>query len=436
MLPLTPRLFSLAAAALCAAISLGPSRPVAAQTETTMAAPSVTPAQYVDQALGVIERNSFYADKVDMAAIRFRAMDKATGVASITDAYPIIDEAIKATGDKHALFRPPATQVLITQGKNQGYGFVAVWPSRLVVILATGGPAERAGMKLGDRIEQVSGGPVAHTTWEVSFQKDAAGALPAQVALTLSRRKRKITVTISKGDVSTVNAPTAQAAPTPPGSRLAGKVGYIDVPGIVGDAGAQSSFAQQTQALLADLDPAARCGWVIDLRRNKGGYTAAMLAGVAPLLPAGELARRVLADGSQVAFTYQNGELRQGANLELGVTPAPSVVRTGRPVAVLTSALTASAAEATTLAFLGRPSTRVFGEPTYGLTSYTILSVLHDGASLTVTNALDLDAVGRTHDGPIIPDESVAVNWAQLATPTDPVLIAALRWLGRQPSCT
>ena len=405
-------------------------------SSAVIAVPSVSPTDYVDQALGVIERNSYFADKVDMVAERRRAMDRAAAVDSVADTYPIIEDVLKATGDKHALFRPPAIQVQITQGKSQGFGFVAVWPSRIVVILTVGGPADKGGLKLGDRIDRVNDGPIPHTSNEINFKKDASGNLPLEVALTVRRGPKAVRVALKLGDVTTINTPSAQAAPTPRGSRLAGQVGYLDVPGIVGDASAQRTFAQQTQSLLSDLDPAARCGWIVDLRRNKGGYIAAMLAGVAPLVGSSELSSRVLADGSKVSFTFQNGELRQGSSLELGVTPPLRLPRPGRPVAVLTSTLTASAAEATALVFLGRPNSRVFGEATYGLTSYTILSVLHDGASLTVTNALDVDAAGRTHDGPIVPDETVPVDWSQVATGNDPVLRAALRWLDRQPACT
>ena len=404
-----------------------------AQTDTTVHI--VTPSEYVDQALGVIERNSFYAPKVDMAAIRRRAMTKAAQAPNLDATYPIIDEAIKATGDRHGLFRPPATQTLLTQGKIEGYGLVIVWPSRLVVSLASGGPAELAGVKLGDRVDEVNGQAPEHGAHEVVFPKDTAGVLLPDVTLSLHREAQQLTVAIHRGQASTVNVPVAQAAPTAAGSALAGQVGYLEVPGLVGDPGTQTTFAQQTQALLGSLDGAARCGWVIDLRKNKGGYIAAMLAGIAPLVGPSPLVASVRADGSRLAWTYSDGDLRQGNQSALRFSPSPALPSGARPVAVLTSALTASAAEATALAFKGRAKARVFGEPTFGLTSYTALSVLHDGASVTVTNALDVDAAGRTYDGPVPPDELVAVDWSQIATPTDPVLSAAVRWLGGLKGC-
>jgi C-terminal processing protease CtpA/Prc len=104
-------------------------------------------------------------------------------------------------------------------------------------------------------------------------------------------------------------------------------------------------------------------------------------------------------------------------------------------VAVLTSALTASAGEAVALAFVGRPRTTLIGEPTLGLTSFNVAHAMPDGALLIVTSELDVDRNGKPYDGPIPVDQHVAVDWSRVATDDDPVLVAALAWLATQPSC-
>ncbi|HEX2038023.1 MAG TPA: S41 family peptidase, partial [Chloroflexota bacterium] len=103
------------------------------------------------------------------------------------------------------------------------------------------------------------------------------------------------------------------------------------------------------------------------------------------------------------------------------------------PVAVLTSHFTGSSAEFVALAFRGRPRTRSFGGPTAGGTSGNEPQVLPDGAMLYLTVCLGADREGETYDGPILPDEAVAQDWAELGTARDGVLQAALAWLGRQP---
>jgi hypothetical protein len=39
------------------------------------------------------------------------------------------------------------------------------------------------------------------------------------------------------------------------------------------------------------------------------------------------------------------------------------------------------------------------------------------------------------YDGPLTPDEVIAVDWGSYGTPADPVLSRAKQWLGEQPSC-
>ena len=428
---------AIAIAVAVGGLSAAPLSPTAAQTTTT-SAPAISPTDYVDQALGVIERHSFTAATVDMAGIRASAMGKAATAASIADTYPLIEAAIKATGDRHASFRRPVAQTLLTQGRYEGYGFVAVWPTRVVITVTLGGPAALGGLRVGDRIEKIDGKSPPHNSREIVLKKDANGRFAESVTLTVRRAssKKALKMRLIRGEPTLVSIPTAQTAPTPAGSPIAGRIGYVELPGLVGDKSAQTSYAQQTQELLRNLDQTPRCGWVVDLRRNRGGYIAAMLAGIGPLIGDGDLATRVRADGTRVVWSYRQGEVRQGDDVEVAVPNAyVAAVAAPRPVAVLTSALTASAAEATALAFAGRPNARLFGEPTVGLTSYTVLAVLPDGASITVTNALDADATGKTHDGPIPPDERVSVDWNNVGTPNDPVLSAGVRWLTNQPGC-
>lgn len=71
---------------------------------------------------------------------------------------------------------------------------------------------------------------------------------------------------------------------------------------------------------------------------------------------------------------------------------------------MLTDSSTASAGEAVTIAFRGRPHTRSFGTPTNGVPTANAVFTLSDGALLTVTNALEADRTGRTYTAAIPPD--------------------------------
>lgn len=112
----------------------------------------------------------------------------------------------------------------------------------------------------------------------------------------------------------------------------------------------------------------------------------------------------------------------------------PARTRADAPAAVLMDGQTASSGEMTALRFVGRPNTRTFGAPTYGVTTGNEDYVLADGAALFITVSRMKDRTGRAYGGPIPPDEPVEP--AEAATlAEDPVVRAALAWLGRQPAC-
>lgn len=102
---------------------------------------------------------------------------------------------------------------------------------------------------------------------------------------------------------------------------------------------------------------------------------------------------------------------------------------------MLTDPRTTSAGEATLIAFLGRPSTRDFGQPTFGAPSAPNAKFLSDGAYTSVVAELDADRTGHLYqdDVPIPPEQAVPRS---RATSNDPTLEAAEAWLGAQPACT
>jgi len=94
----------------------------------------------------------------------------------------------------------------------------------------------------------------------------------------------------------------------------------------------QQRYADAGARGIADAAPLT-CGWIVDLRRNRGGNMYPMLAAVAPLLP----------DGAGMSFRSVNGELARVMIKDGGVavgwtTLASTSVRTkvvGQNVAVL-----------------------------------------------------------------------------------------------------
>jgi carboxyl-terminal processing protease len=203
-------------------------------------------------------------------------------------------------------------------------------------------------------------------------------------------------------------------------------LGYVSVGMYRGNIGEQADDYARSLATAIAGSAAQACGWIVDLRDNIGGNMWPMVAGLAPLLGG---------EGEIGSFTYPDGTVEPW-RLEAGVAwwadqpmttydvPLPE---THPPVAVLIGRQTASSGEATGVAFRGRPDTRLFGQPTAGLTTSNEPLYLSDGAMLALTMSVFTDRTGHAFGQrvPVQPDQSVD------GAPVDP----AAEWLQDQPAC-
>jgi carboxyl-terminal processing protease len=223
--------------------------------------------------------------------------------------------------------------------------------------------------------------------------------------------------------------------PLPHGERLAGGVRYLVLPPLGGSTVLNERYVASARSVVTAVEREPTCGWVVDLRRNGGGYMWPMLVAVGPLLGEGEAGAFAFPDGRYARWSYLNGratsaseEQARGSALALASLP---------PVAVLTDRYTASSGEALAIAFRGRPGARSFGEPTAGVPTANHAFPLRDGAVLNLTVARMADRAGRVYDGPVGPDEPVEGYFTYAEDPTrDTVLRAALAWLRGQAGCT
>ena len=403
-----------------------------------IAAPS--PQEYLAKALDFIERYAFRKSKVNWPEIRANAERDGAAAPNYEATYPIITKVVAALADAHSSFTRPVAAVQQSSGNIVSFGFVAQWPSRVVATVSVGGPAERGGLRVGDRIVRVDGKIPKRSGNQLVIQRNNAGDLPNAITLTVVRKnvRKPLIMRLTVGQITTVGVPTAAVVTRPQvGSAVAGTFGLLDVPGIVGDLAAQTQYAQELHDAIATINTPPRCGWVVDLRRNRGGYIFAMLGGLGPLLGEGVVGGQIDAQGTVARWSYDAGAIRNDATAMITVTrpygPYPALGSI--PVAVLQSGLTASAGEAAVLAFRGRANSKSFGETTYGLTTYNVRTVLSDGAFLDIMTAVDVDRTGTAYENPIAPDLKIASDWAKVGTDADPILNGALAWLAEQPSC-
>jgi carboxyl-terminal processing protease len=391
--------------------------------------------------LNFIETYAYRRKKIAWSKIRADAERRAGEATSMEDAYQIIIDTLTALEDHHSSFSRPVVAAKQATGNVVSFGFVALWPSRIVATVVASGPAARAGLRVGDRIDLVDNAAPAHRDTQVIIPRNQVGDLPKTIQLVIRRRgvRNAIRLKLASGDVTLVSIPTAAVVTAPPkvGVPLGPELGLLDVPGLIGDDAVQAAYAQKLQDAVRAIDVSKRCGWIVDLRRNRGGYIYAMLAGLGPLYgPVSEnIGGRIDASGTKSTWAYQNGSAVIDGKTTVTLTTPYQLQLQEPAVAVLTSSLTASAGEATAISFRGQPNTRSFGEATAGLTSFNVRLVLSDGAFLDVTNSVDIDRNSTEYTGPVQPDERISVDWNHINDPSDPVLRAAQAWLTAQPTC-
>lgn len=195
-----------------------------------------------------------------------------------------------------------------------------------------------------------------------------------------------------------------------------GDIGYIAMPGYDGvQMAAQRAFVQKMIDAITRVQPQARCGWVVDLRRDIGGNMRPMLGGLRPLL----------GDGVIGGFRNASGQVFPLHAVSAPDMPKGPALESAR-VAVLLGPHTASSGEVVAVAFRGRPDTRSFGQPTAGLSTGNAGYRLPDGSELFVTTSVDTDRSGHAYGERLAPDQLVPDN---ATAKGDATLDAARHWL-------
>jgi hypothetical protein len=240
------------------------------------------------------------------------------------------------------------------------------------------------------------------------------------------------------------------------GRMAAPRIAYLWVPGYIGRN--QQGRVDSTHTAMKELDANNPCGWVVDLRRNNGGFFYALMASVGPLYAVdnGTVGGQRYSGNFQVTWNYR----RRADGTDAFVVRSPAgdsgqlVVqspfrprRVGLPVAVLHSTstnaggqfvtITASAGESISLAFRGGPPSRSFGAQTYGVASGRYPMRMIDSARIDITDSYMFDRRGGTPgNDPMEPDVRIATPGVPTFTTSDTVVTAAVEWLQSQSACT
>lgn len=386
----------------------------------------VTPAVFVSSVLEMVEARAYWAGGVDWGVARRAALSSIEVFQTVWEAQGqllgVVD-ALRAAGDNHSFLvlsdspAPFASDV--------GAGMLV--GGRVVVAVFPDSPAARAGVLAGDTLEAADGQPFAPTEQAL----EPGGLWGPSVELTLRRAGTAavVVVTVEQGPYDTYLSPT--------GRRLPDRIGYVALPHAFSP-GRDTEYAATADRIVAAVDERATRGWVVDLRLDRGGSYSPMVTGVGSILGNGRFVGWRSASGRQWWVSHEDGRITQdGREVSdyLGPDGPTTLHRPSPPVAVLVGPSTASSGEVTTLAFVGRPDARLFGERTAGRTTSIVGYPLFDGSHLGLAVAAMTDRTGATHSDGVEPDEPVATDWTTYGTAEDPVIAAAMDWLGQQPVC-
>lgn len=182
------------------------------------------------------------------------------------------------------------------------------------------------------------------------------------------------------------------------------EVGYIRIAFTTSTGAEAVRYAENLQASIRNQDNTNLKGWVIDLR-STGGNKWPMIAGLGPLLGEGIAGYSIEPDNNFTTWAYTAGSAVDNQTNVVTVPNPYSVLKPANKIAILIDPGTASAAEAIAVSFIGKPNTRLFGNPTCGLSTFIQSYPLSNNSILELTVGVLADRNKKTYGGKINPDE-------------------------------
>ncbi|QBD77156.1 PDZ domain-containing protein [Ktedonosporobacter rubrisoli] len=344
-------------------------------------------------------------EQINWQELRCFAFKHAYDAQNTADTYPTLRKVLERLGDAHSFFIPPEEARKFLQGEQYSVGLLVVYPEGVVVQVATGSPAQRAGIRVGDRIQALNGKSVENFQHAQELYKELFAPL---VKLTVKRERSPGAFFI------TLQAKSYPREARLRGERLASRIGYLDLPGVMNLAHLCKRYATSLHSLIRSIEQIPTQGWIIDVRRNTGGCLWPMLAGVGPILGEQASGAFMFPKGMQSTWSYSHGGTmltsQWGKYVRRYVDKPYLLKYPATPVAILTSRLTCSSGEFVVISFRGRAQTRSFGEATHGSPTSIQRKILRDGGNLCLATAWGCDRTGQIYTKSIQPDMFVPLT--------------------------
>ncbi len=195
-------------------------------------------------------------------------------------------------------------------------------------------------------------------------------------------------------------------------------IGYIRIPFCIGDTTQTATYIKTiNDKITAQNNPKIK-GWIVDLRDNFGGNMWPMMAGIGSLLQSGTQGYFLDANDKPTEWRYNNGKAYSDTVLLAENKNAISVYGKNK-IAVLINTKTASSGEAIAVLFKGYSQAKLFGSPTFGVSTGCESFPLSDGSRINLATSVFADKNKNKYGNAIIPDIpgsdsevlAIAIKW-------------------------
>lgn len=272
-----------------------------------------------------------------------------------------VEGYVAALGDEYTEYIPSSEMESYTEtitGSFYGIGIymVADEKSGRVVVYypIPETPAEKAGIKPGDKIIKVDG--VEYTDKDLSnISKYIKGEAGTKVNLTIERDEKELSFDIERAKINT-NPITTEI--------LDENIGYIKLPSF--DTDAAKKFKEKYEELEKEKVKSV----IIDLRNNGGGIVD----------EATKIADYILDKGNTIISTVDNKQNKK-------ITKSENEPIINKKIVVLVNEHTASASEILACSLKDNNKATIIGSKTYGKGIIQTVFSLSDGSGLKITTA-------------------------------------------------
>ena len=300
---------------------------------------------YLKKIRSAIDKSYLWKDKIDEQKLKDGA----------------IEGYVSALGDEYTEYIPASEMESYTEnitGSFYGIGIymVADEKSGRVVVYypIPDTPADKAGIKPGDKIIKVDG--VEYTDKDLSnISKYIKGEAGTKVNLIIERDGKEISFDIERAKVNT-NPVTSEV--------LENNIGYIKIPSF------DSDVAKRFKEEYEEISKKGIKSLIIDLRNNGGGIVD----------EATKIADYILDKDSTIISTVDNKDNKQ-------ITKAKEEPIINTKVVVLVNDHTASASEILACSLKDNNKATIIGKKTYGKGVIQTIYSLSDGSGLKITTA-------------------------------------------------